>query len=83
MEECQCPPQIPLLGVMDLLFCLLLNFAIYLEEKLSQNPDQLYLLLEGVSTGGWCASKLGMGPEYPGLDESVEYARWRILHWIQ
>jgi hypothetical protein len=24
-----------------------------------------------------------MGPEYPGLDESVEYARWRILHWIQ
>jgi hypothetical protein len=25
--------------------------------------------LEGVSTGGWCASKLGRGPEYPGLDD--------------
>jgi hypothetical protein len=40
-----------------------------------------WLVLEDVDTGGWCASKLGMGPEYPGLDESVEYARWRILHW--
>jgi hypothetical protein len=38
--------------------------------------------LEGVSTGGWCASKLGMGPGYPGLDESEECASWSILHWI-
>jgi hypothetical protein len=22
-------------------------------------------------------------PEYPGLDESEECARWRILHWNQ
>jgi hypothetical protein len=39
-------------------------------------------LLEVVDTGGWCANNLGMGPEYPGLDESEEYASWRILHWI-
>jgi hypothetical protein len=39
-------------------------------------------LLEGVSTGGWCASKLGRGPEYPGLDESAECASWSVLHWI-
>jgi hypothetical protein len=38
-------------------------------------------MLEGVSTGGWCAYNLGMGPEYPGLDESEEYASWSILHW--
>jgi hypothetical protein len=24
-------------------------------------------VLEEVDTGGWCASKLGLGPEYPGL----------------
>jgi hypothetical protein len=24
-------------------------------------------VLEEVDTGGWCASKLGVGPEYPGL----------------
>jgi hypothetical protein len=48
--------------------------------------DQLVSMsqvLEVVDTGGWCASRLGMGPEYPGLDESVEHARWRFLHWIQ
>jgi hypothetical protein len=39
-------------------------------------------LLEVVDTGGWCASKLGMGPEYPGLDDSAEYASWSVLHWI-
>jgi hypothetical protein len=27
-------------------------------------------VLEVVDTGGWCASKLGMGPEYPGLVDS-------------
>jgi hypothetical protein len=26
-------------------------------------------VLEEVTEGGWCASKLGLGPEYPGLDE--------------
>jgi hypothetical protein len=26
-------------------------------------------LLEEVIEGGWCASKLGLGPEYPGLAE--------------
>jgi hypothetical protein len=39
-------------------------------------------LLEDVDTEGWCASKLGMGPGYPGLDESKECASWSILHWI-
>ena len=48
MEERQCPPQI-LLGAMDPLFCLLLNFAIYLEETLSRNPDQLYLFTDSTS----------------------------------
>jgi hypothetical protein len=38
-------------------------------------------VLEGVMQRGWCASKLGLGPEYPGLDESEEYASWSILHW--
>jgi hypothetical protein len=28
-----------------------------------------------VDTGGWCANNLGMGCEYPGLDESEECAR--------
>jgi hypothetical protein len=27
-------------------------------------------LLEEVDTGGWCASKLGRGPEYSGLADS-------------
>jgi hypothetical protein len=26
--------------------------------------------LEEVTEGGWCASKLGLGPEYPGLQLS-------------
>jgi hypothetical protein len=43
---------------------------------------QVDVVLEVVDTGGWCANNLGMGPEYPVLDESAEYARWRILHWI-
>jgi hypothetical protein len=30
-------------------------------------------VLEGVSTGGWCSYNLGMGPGYPGLDESEEF----------
>jgi hypothetical protein len=34
--------------------------------------------------GGWCASISIRSPEYPGLDESEECARWRIpLHWNQ
>ena len=40
MEERQCPPQI-LLGSMDYIFCLIVNFAIYLEEMLSKNPHQV------------------------------------------
>jgi hypothetical protein len=30
--------------------------------------------------GGWCATISTRSPEYPGLDESEEHARWRILH---
>jgi hypothetical protein len=40
------------------------------------------LMLEEVTEGGWCASKLGMGPEYPGRDESEQCASWSALHWI-
>jgi hypothetical protein len=39
-------------------------------------------MLEVVDTGGWCANNLGMGPEYPGLDESAECTSWSVLHWI-
>jgi hypothetical protein len=28
-------------------------------------------VLEGVMQGGWCASKLGRGPEYPELANSI------------
>jgi hypothetical protein len=28
--------------------------------------------LEEVTEGGWCASKLGLGPEYPGLQYESE-----------
>jgi hypothetical protein len=28
-------------------------------------------VLEEVIEGGWCASKLGLGPEYPGLQYDV------------
>jgi Transcriptional activator of glycolytic enzymes len=48
MEERQCPPQL-LLGAMDPMFCLLLNFAIYLEEMLFRNPDQVYLFTDATS----------------------------------
>ena len=48
MEERQCPPQI-LLGAMDPLFCLLLNLAVYLEEMLCRDPNQLYLFTDSVS----------------------------------
>jgi Transcriptional activator of glycolytic enzymes len=48
MEERQCPPQI-LLGAMDPMFCLLLNLAIYLEETLARNPNQLYLFTDATS----------------------------------
>jgi hypothetical protein len=48
MEERQCPPQI-LLGAMDPVYCLLLNFAIYLEETLSRNPNQVYLFTDATS----------------------------------
>jgi hypothetical protein len=30
---------------------------------------------------GLVCYKIGLGPEYPGLDESEEYASWSILHW--
>jgi hypothetical protein len=29
-------------------------------------------LLEEVTEGGWCASKLGLSPEYPGLQYESE-----------
>ena len=45
MEERQCPPQI-LLGSMDPMFCLLLNFGVYMEEMLSRNPEQEYLFTD-------------------------------------
>ena len=48
MEERQCPPQI-LLGAMDPLFCLLLNFGVYLEETLARNPNQLYLFTDSTT----------------------------------
>jgi hypothetical protein len=37
-------------------------------------------LLEEVATWGLVCYLVRMNPEYPGLDESAEYARWRILH---
>jgi hypothetical protein len=48
MEERQCPPQI-LLGAIDPMFCLFINFAIYLEEMLRHNPEQLYLFTESTA----------------------------------
>ena len=48
MEERQCPPQI-LLGSMDPLYCLILNFAIYLEETLARNPNQEYLFTDATT----------------------------------
>jgi hypothetical protein len=48
MEERQCPPQI-LLGAMDPLFCVLLHLAIYLEETLSRNPNQVYLFTDSTA----------------------------------
>jgi hypothetical protein len=51
LEERQCPPQI-LLGAMDPLFCLLLNFAVYLEETLSRNPQQVYLFTDSTTANG-------------------------------
>jgi hypothetical protein len=40
-------------------------------------------VLEEVDTWGLVCYLVGMNPEYPGLDESEEYARWRDLHWNQ
>jgi hypothetical protein len=48
LEEWQCPAQI-LMGAMDALFCVLLHLAIYLEETLGRNPDQLYMFTDGVT----------------------------------
>jgi hypothetical protein len=45
MEERQCPPQI-LLGSMDPMFCLLLNFAVYLEDMLGHYPNCTYLFTD-------------------------------------
>jgi hypothetical protein len=36
-------------------------------------------VLEGVTEGGWCASKLGLGPEYPGLQYESELERMSHL----
>jgi hypothetical protein len=35
--------------------------------------------LEEVDTGGWCASRLGLGPEYPGLQYESELERMSHL----
>jgi hypothetical protein len=45
LEERQCPPQI-LLGVMDPLFCVLLQLGLYLEEYLSHFPNADYLFTD-------------------------------------
>jgi hypothetical protein len=52
------------------------------EVDLLSTQGGIGLVLEEVDTGGWCASKLGVGPEYPGPDESAECASWSVLHWI-
>jgi hypothetical protein len=39
-------------------------------------------VLEEVVPWGLVCYLVGMNPEYPGLDDSAEYARWRFLHWI-
>jgi hypothetical protein len=36
-------------------------------------------VLEEVTEGGWCASKLGLGPEYPGLQDESELERMSHL----
>jgi hypothetical protein len=58
-----------------------------LARKSSHTPQQ-HRLTAGVCWkkllhGGWCATISIRSPEYPGLDESEECARWRILHWNQ
>jgi hypothetical protein len=59
-------------------FRLLLLLLLLLRVEFQQCPP----VLEGVSTGGWCAYNLDMGPVYPGLHESEECASWSVLHWI-
>jgi hypothetical protein len=55
------------------------------QQSTTQLPQQFYRVqpykagasyacrsvLEEVTEGGWCASKLGLGPEYPGLQYDV------------
>ena len=48
MEERQCPPQI-LLGAADPMFCLLLNFGVYLEVMLGLYPDCTYLFTDSTT----------------------------------
>jgi hypothetical protein len=43
-------------------------------------PEYSTSLLEAIDTWGLVCYLVGMNPEYPGLDESAEYARWRDLH---
>jgi Reverse transcriptase (RNA-dependent DNA polymerase) len=52
--------------------------AVYVDDLLitSREPCWKKLL-----HGGWCAIISIRNPEYPGLNESEEDARWRILHW--
>jgi hypothetical protein len=41
------------------------NATTFARKKTVKKP--LNIVLEEVTEGGWCASKLGLGPEYPGL----------------